>query len=61
MHSSGMHNALLLTVSQHALPGGCLPLVLGGSAWGVGVCLWLGVYPSIQWSRHPPPWTPVKT
>ena len=54
MHSSGMHTARFLTISQHALhrvglPGGCLPLVQegvsasgpGGSASGPGggVCL----------------------
>ena len=62
MHSSGMCTAHLLTISQHALcrgvsasgPGGvvchgggagCLPLVLRG------------VYPIMQWDRHPPLWT----
>ena len=75
MHSSGMCTAPLLTISQHAvhrggvypgrcLPRGCLPegcLSRGCLHRG---CLWEGVYPSIQWGRHPPPGdrqTPVKT
>ena len=75
MHYSGMCTAPLLTISQHAVhrgvsaqggvcPGGCLPegcLPRGCLHRG---CLWEGVYPSIQWGRHPPPGdrqTPVKT
>ena len=71
MHSSGMHTAHLLTVSQHALHrGGVFP---GGSAQEVsaqgdvwpGGCLPLvgGIYPSMQWGRHPPVdrQTPAKT
>ena len=64
MHSSGMRTTRLLTIFQHALrkgggsaqaggcqprevsAKGCLPLVPG-----------MGVYPSMQWLRHPPPWT----
>ena len=67
MHSSGMRTARLLTVSQHALDrwGVCQGGVPGpGGCVSVGVYLPRGggVYPSMQWGRHPPVdrQTPVK-
>ena len=41
MHSSGMHTARLLTVSQHALDRGC---VYPSMHWAGGV------YPSMHWA-----------
>ena len=53
MHSSGMHTAHLLTVSQHVLHkgGGCLPR---GGVFPRRGCRPSGVYPSMQWDRPPP-------
>ena len=60
MHSNRMHTARLLPVSpsMHCGRGVSAP---GGSAPG-GVSA-RGVYPSMQWGRHPPMdrQTPVKT
>ena len=64
MHSTGMRTARLLTISQHALGregvsagGGVLSTRrgVGDVCQGVlprGVCQG-GVYPSMQWGRHP--------
>ena len=57
MHFSGMRTSHLLTVSQHAGAGGCLPtgvFVCQGGCFPRG-CLPRGcVYPSMQWGRHTP-------
>ena len=53
MHSSGMHTACLLTVSQHALGRVCVCIQ---HALGMGGCVypsmhWAGVYPSMHWAE----------
>ena len=63
MYSSKMRTARLLSTSRNIL-GGCLPREVvgvpgGGSLFRDGGCFWHGVsaggvYPSMQWGRHPP-------
>ena len=63
MHSSRMRTARLLSISHSIRRGGLSALggVSPGHVCMGGVCR--GVYPSMQWGRHPPPvnMTGVKT
>ena len=64
LHSSVMRTARLLTVSQHALQGGCTcqGVYCPGGVPARGYTCSGGVYPSMHWGRHPPRGqTPVKT
>ena len=75
MHSSGMRTARLLTVSQHALGGGCVSQHALGVCIPIPACTGQGVSAQgvsaqrclplvLGGGRHPPPVdreTPVKT